>query len=78
VTRRPLARQLSTKQAGEIVGRSDWWVRERIREGAIKASNIATRPGECVWRVDEDDLRAYLADRQYDVRPMRAVRGRAS
>lgn len=49
-------RDLSTKQAGALVGRSDWWVRKRIERGELHASNVSTTPGRPVWRTSEEDL----------------------
>jgi hypothetical protein len=36
-----------------------------IRSGAIKASNVASRPGRATWRISPESAARFLAEREY-------------
>ncbi len=58
-------RQLTTTEVGQVLGVSGETVRALIADGQLRARNIATKPGDVRWRVDEGDLATYLESRTY-------------
>jgi excisionase family DNA binding protein len=69
-SRRPAARgpvrpQLPTSEVAKRLGIGEDTVRELISRGDLRARNIATKPGDLRWRVDEGDLAEFLEARTY-------------
>lgn len=61
---RPEPRWLSTAEAAEVVGTSDWWIRRRIESGAIKARTL-TASRRRTYRIWGPDL-AHFIDQHLD------------
>ncbi|WOH20158.1 helix-turn-helix domain-containing protein [Paenarthrobacter sp. GOM3] len=51
-------RLYSTKDAAELMGMSDDWVRARIKDGSLRAVELGSSRQK--WRVRADDLQAFI------------------
>lgn len=51
-------RLYSTKAAADLLGMSDDWVRDRIKDGSLRAVELGTSRQK--WRVRADDLQAFI------------------
>lgn len=65
---------LDTKEVAAATGLTEWWVRRLICRGEIRAINVGTGDKNVRWRVDPEDLRAFMASRES--RPRDLVAGR--
>jgi excisionase family DNA binding protein len=71
--RGPVRRQLPTSEVAGVLSVCEDTVRELISTGQLPARNIATKPGDVRWRVDEGALAAYLESRTYQPPSSRRV-----
>gem|GEM_PF-3483368 len=64
---------LSVKDVAGALNITEWWTRQLINSGEIRAINIGG-PDKCArWRVDPEDLRAFLAARENRARDLVAI-----
>ena len=55
---------LTVKDAADLTGLTDWWVRQLIAKGEIRAVNVGSYGKSARWRIDPEDLSAWLVSRQ--------------
>lgn len=55
---------LTVSDAAAAMGVTPWWVRQLIKSGGLRAINIGGHDKATRWRVDPEDLRAWLASRE--------------
>jgi excisionase family DNA binding protein len=55
---------LDTTTVAETLGVTPWWVRRLIHSGELRAVNVSGPGTSAKWRVDPEDLSAFLAERQ--------------
>lgn len=55
---------LTVTEAAELTGLTCWWVRQLIAKGEIRAVNVGSYGKSARWRIDPEDLRAWLVSRE--------------
>jgi excisionase family DNA binding protein len=55
---------MSTKDAALAMGVTGWWVRQLIATGELRAINVGGSGKSARWRIDPEDLDAWLRMRQ--------------
>ncbi len=55
---------LETKTVAQLSGLTPWWVRQLIARGELRAINVGSGNQAARWRVDPEDLKAFLASRE--------------
>lgn len=56
---------LTPSEAATIAGVTPWWVRRLINSGELRAVNIGGADGRATrWRIDPEDLEAWLRSRE--------------
>lgn len=55
---------LETKTVAQISNLTPWWVRQLIARGELRAINVGSGHQAARWRVDPEDLKAFLASRE--------------
>jgi len=55
---------LSTKAVAELLSVHNEHVLSLIHSGALKAFNVAARPGKPRWRIAQTDVDAFIRERQ--------------
>lgn len=61
---------LSTAQVAAQLGVTPWWVRRLIRDGELRAVNYGGPATGARWRVDPQDLTAFIRSRQNRARDL--------
>lgn len=55
---------LTVSDAAAAMGVTPWWVRRLIQSGALRAINIGGADRSARWRIDPEDLRAWMVGRE--------------
>lgn len=55
---------LTVNDTAELGGITPWWVRQLINRGELRAINVGAQGKAARWRVDPEDLHAWLASRE--------------
>lgn len=55
---------LSVADTAAAMGVTPWWVRQLIARGELRAINVGGHDRAARWRVDPEDLRAWMASRE--------------
>jgi excisionase family DNA binding protein len=55
---------LTVKDAAELTNLTEWWVRQLIAKGEIRAMNVGSYGKSTRWRIDPEDFNAWLASRE--------------
>lgn len=55
---------LEVKDAAEILGVTPWWTRRLIADGELRAINVGGPDRAARWRVDPEDLAAFIRSRE--------------
>lgn len=55
---------LTTKEAATVIGVTSWWVRQLIATGELRAINVGGADKSARWRVDPEDLNAFMKSRE--------------
>ncbi|WP_144009212.1 helix-turn-helix domain-containing protein [Enemella evansiae] len=55
---------LTTKEAALAIGVTTWWVRQLIATGELRAINVGGPEKAARWRIDPDDLSAFMRSRE--------------
>lgn len=63
---------LTTKEAALAIGVTSWWVRQLIATGELRAVNVGGAEKSARWRVDPEDLAAFMRSRENRPRDMMA------
>lgn len=66
----PFRSLMTPKEVAAELGVTDWWVRQLINSGALRAMNIGGPGRSARWRIDRADLLAYLASRENRARDL--------
>ena len=66
-------RLLTVKDAAELTGLTEWWVRQLIAKGEMRAMNVGAYGKSARWRIDPEDLSAWLVSRENRPRDMMAA-----
>lgn len=61
---------LTTREVAVAAGISVWWVRQLIARGELRAVNVGGHGTAVRWRVDAEDLRAWLVSRESRARDL--------
>ncbi|MDF1477760.1 helix-turn-helix domain-containing protein [Leifsonia sp. H3M29-4] len=61
---------LSVKDTAAALGITEWWVRQLINSGELRAINVGGAEKAARWRVDPEDLRAFIAGRENRARDL--------
>ncbi|SFN43333.1 helix-turn-helix domain-containing protein [Mycetocola miduiensis] len=64
---------LTVKDAAELTGLTEWWVRQLIAKGEIRAMNVGSYGKSARWRIDPEDLSAWLVSRENRPRDLMAA-----
>ncbi|MDP5226913.1 MULTISPECIES: helix-turn-helix domain-containing protein [Arthrobacter] len=67
---------LDVKDAAVAIGVTPWWVRRLIADGELRGINVGGHDKAARWRVDPEDLAAFLRTREN--RPRDLFHGRRS
>ncbi len=54
---------LTVKQTALALNVTEWWARQLIARGDLRAINVGGSGNTARWRVDPEDLNAFLANR---------------
>lgn len=66
---------MTTKEVSTVTNLTGWWVRQHIASGELRAINVGTGSGTSArWRVDPEDLKAFLISRESRPRDLVASR----
>ncbi|WP_407662145.1 helix-turn-helix domain-containing protein [Microterricola pindariensis] len=63
---------LTVKETSHSLGVTEWWTRQLIARGDLRAINVGGTANTARWRVDPEDLRAFLANRESRSRDLMA------
>lgn len=63
---------LSVADTAAAMGVTPWWVRQLIARGELRAINVGGHDRAARWRVDPEDLRAWMASRENRARDLLA------
>lgn len=55
---------LEVKDAALVIGVTPWWVRQLIAKGDLRAINVGGPEKAARWRIDPEDLNAWMRDRE--------------
>lgn len=55
---------LTTKETAEALGLSPWWVRRLIDSGELRAINVGGTDKSVRWRIDPEDIVAFMRSRE--------------
>lgn len=55
---------LDVKDAAAAIGVTPWWVRRLIADGELRGINVGGHDRAARWRVDPEDLNAFMVSRQ--------------
>lgn len=55
---------LNVRDASALLGVTPWWTRRLIATGALRAINVGGPEKTARWRIDPEDLRAFIASRE--------------
>lgn len=55
---------LSVKDTAAALGVTQWWTRQLIARGDLRAINVGGVEKSARWRVDPEDLNAFLRSRE--------------
>ena len=55
---------LTVKDAAELAGLTEWWVRQLITKGEIRAMNVGSHGKATRWRIDPENFNAWLMSRE--------------
>lgn len=55
---------LDVKEVAAALGVTPWWVRRLINDGELRAVNVGGPERATRWRVDPEDLNAFIVGRQ--------------
>ena len=55
---------LDVKDAAAALGVTPWWVRRLIADGDLRGINVGGHDKAARWRVDPEDLKAFMMSRQ--------------
>ncbi len=55
---------LNTKDAAMALSVTEWWARQLIARGELRAINIGGCDKAARWRVDPEDLSAFMVGRE--------------
>lgn len=55
---------LTTKEASVAIGVTSWWVRQLIATGELRAINVGGAEKSAQWRIDPEDLSAFIRSRE--------------
>lgn len=61
---------LSTKDVADIAGITPWWVRQLIAKGELRAMDLSSGDGRPQWRIDPEDLEAWMRSRENRARDL--------
>lgn len=61
---------LSTKDVADLAGITPWWVRQLIAKGELRAIDFSSGPGRPQWRIDPEDLDAWMKSRENRARDL--------
>ncbi|WP_448389728.1 helix-turn-helix domain-containing protein [Microbacterium aurum] len=61
---------LNVRDAAALLGVTPWWTRRLIATGALRAINVGGPEKAARWRIDPDDLRAFIASRENRARDL--------
>lgn len=63
---------LTVKDAAELTGLTEWWIRQLIAKGEIRAMNVGSFGKSARWRIDPEDFSAWLVSRENRPRDLMA------
>lgn len=72
---RSMAREhalLEVKEAAAAMGVTPWWVRQLIKKGELRAINVGGPEKAARWRIDPEDLSAWMRERENRPRDLMA------
>jgi hypothetical protein len=55
---------LEVKDAALVIGVTPWWIRQLIAKGDLRAINVGGPEKAARWRIDPEDLNAWMRDRE--------------
>lgn len=55
---------LEVKDAALVIGVTPWWIRQLIAKGDLRAVNVGGCEKAARWRIDPQDLRAWMRERE--------------
>ncbi|MGG5172434.1 helix-turn-helix domain-containing protein [Pseudarthrobacter sp. J1738] len=55
---------LEVKDAAMVIGVTPWWIRQLIAKGDLRAINVGGYEKSARWRIDPQDLTAWMRDRE--------------
>jgi hypothetical protein len=55
---------LEVKDAALVIGVTPWWIRQLIAKGDLRAINVGGPEKAARWRIDPQDLNAWMRDRE--------------
>lgn len=61
---------LDVKCAAAVLGVTPWWVRQLISSGELRAINVGGHDKAARWRIDPEDLRAFMQTRENRARDL--------
>lgn len=64
---------LDVKEVAAAIGVTPWWVRRLIATGELRAINVGGADKAARWRVDPEDLEAWIRQRESRPRDMWAA-----
>lgn len=63
---------LEVKEAAAAMGVTPWWVRQLIARGELRAINVGGPEKTARWRIDPEDLNAWIRKRENRARDLMA------
>lgn len=61
---------LTVRDTAAALNVTDWWARQLIARGDLRAINVGGSGNTARWRVDPEDLNAFLATRESRARDL--------
>lgn len=61
---------LDPKQVACLLGVTAWWVRRLIADGELRAINVGGPEKAARWRVDPEDVKAFMRTRESRARDL--------
>lgn len=55
---------LTVKDTAELAGLTEWWIRQLIAKGEIRAMNVGAYGKSARWRIDPEDFHDWLMSRE--------------
>lgn len=55
---------LEVKDAALVTGVTPWWIRQLIAKGDLRAINVGGPEKAARWRIDPEDLNAWMRERE--------------